>query len=417
MKRKLIKTASAILASAIIAITGIIPSSITGGVPVVEAKVATVTPNNYNADYCVTNGIGLTYNADGTSKLGTIENGDKALFKKVDFGDEGAVNSIAFKYSKPNTDNVKVTIYLDKPTGTKLGEWTLNKKTSDYSTSFTQEFTTGFNKTNITGKHNLYLAFSCNAIARSVVEIYSFTITTGGDKSAKETNAIASAQWLDKYENDTNKNKPYYSWNMTNRTSYVVLRGELNYKDNSLIFGDPFSIKDYNSTIKKVPGISYNYKNNTLTLNNCNYPGHYIDCRNMGKSFKIKLVGKNYLKALYVSGGDWPTPLHLTGNGSLVLNKKKTYFYGPGLNTAVLHLDGWFKESFTIDKNTKVTAYGNGTDSPVILSYGEGKPALKKAVKISFSSKKKKLNGKFVNGFKDRIRNEYKYNKKNFIKN
>ena len=417
MKIKIIKTAGVILASSILAVTGLIPSSLTGAVPVVQAKVTNVQPANYDGNYSVTHGTGLTFNADGTTKLGTIANGDKALFKKVDLGDDGTVNSISFTYSKPNTDNVKVTIYLDKEKGTKLGEWTLNKKTKDYVTSVTQEFTTGFNKTNVSGKHNLYLAFSCNPLNNAAVEIYSFTLTSGSDKSSKEQKAIDTRNWQDKYINKSNKNKPWYSPNMYNRTSYVVVSSYLHYNDNSLIFGDPYAIKGYNSAIKKLPGISYNYKTNTLTLSNCNYPDSYIACRNMGKSFKIKLVGKNNLQALYVEGGNWPTPLHLTGSGSLILNKKRTFMYGPGLVTAVLHLDGWFKESFTIDKNTKVTAYGNGKDSPVVLSYGEGRPSLKKAVKISFSSKKKKLSGKFVSGKTGDIKSEYEYNKKNFVKN
>ncbi len=412
MKRKILKSAGAILASAILAVTGLLPSSLTGAVPVVQANVVTCYPGSYDQIYSVTNGVGLTFNADGTKKLGTIANGDKALFKIVDFGDDGSVNSIAFKYAKPNNDNVKVTIFLDKENGTKLGEWTLNKKTQDFFSSVTQEFTTGFNKTNVKGKHNLYLVFSCNPLITSAIEIYSFTFTSGESKSAKEQNAIDNCQWQDKYKNDTNKNKPFYRANIFQRTSYVVLRSYSHNKDNSLIFGDPYAIYKFQSTIKKVPGISYDYKSNTLTLNNCNYPDNYINCRNMGKSFKIKLVGKNNLQALYVSGGNWPTPLHLTGNGSLILNKKKTLIYG-----AALELDGWFKESFTIDKKTKVTAYGNGTDSPVLLTYGEGKPALNKAVKISFDSKKKKLNGKFVNGNKGDIKDEYVFNKNTFKKN
>ena len=223
------------------------------------------------------------------------------MFKKVDFGDDGIVNSISFTYSKPNTDNVKVSIYLDKESGTRLGEWSLSKKTKDYSTSCTQEFTTGFNKTNVKGKHNLYVVFSCNPLTRAAVEIYSFTLTTGADKSSKEENAISSAKWLDKYSNTKNKNKPYYGWNIYNRSSYVVLSSYKNYDSNSLIFGDPYAIRGYKSAIKKLPGISYNYKNNTLTLNNCNYPNEYIDCRNMGKSFKIKLVGNNKLGDIDIS--------------------------------------------------------------------------------------------------------------------
>ncbi|WP_026526967.1 carbohydrate-binding protein [Butyrivibrio sp. VCD2006] len=411
MRKKLVKVLSTLVMSAAIVCSGIIPSAVTGGADAVKAESKTVYASDVDADYAQTNGCGVL-----NGVLSNIKHGEKARFNKVKIGASGEkLHSITFNYAKPSTDTVTVQINLDSEDGIILGSWQLNEKTDSVTDFTTQKFTT-FNKNDINGTHDLYLKFSCtNTIDGDIVQLKSFTITSGDGENEAEHEAINNAHWEDQYMNKSNKKKPHYYPNIYLRTSYVVFSDENDAYNDKVIFGDPYAIKNYKSPVRTVSGISYNYNTNTLTLTNCNYPDNFIQCRNMGSTFKIKLVGKNTLRALAVSGANWPTPLHLTGSGSIVLNPNKAYHLGPGFNQSVLYLDGWHKEKFIIDKKTKVTAYGYGKTSPVILSYGEGRPALKKAVKITLG-KNKKLNGKFVNGSKDRIKNEYKFNKKKFVK-
>ncbi|WP_026498663.1 carbohydrate-binding protein [Butyrivibrio sp. WCD2001] len=416
MRKKFFKIFLTVALTLGLCITGAIPIGKMVGTLVVNAANITLKARDYDGDYSVTNGVGLTYDSDKTAKLGTIANGDKAKFKNVSFGNVDPIKAISFKYSKPNSDSVRVTMYLDKEGENKIGEWSLSHRTSSFSDPYKEKFFSGIEKASVgSGKHDIYLKFTCGGTAEDEVNIYSISFfSTTEDEDTEED--LNTATWEDQYKNDTNKNKPYYRANIYTRSSYVILSDALDAYSNKTIFGDPYAIKGYKSLVKQVPGISYNYADNTLTLNNFDSENKYLDIRNMGKAFKIKLVGKNNLKAIYVSGANWPTPLHFTGSGSVVLNASKSYFVGPGLNTAVLYLDGWHKESFIIDKKAKVTAYGYKKNSPVVLSYGEGRPALKKAVKISFSKKGSKLDGKFVDGKGDRIRSRYKYNKKTFKK-
>ena len=78
---------------------------------------------------------------------------------------------------------------------------------------------------------------------------------------------------------------------------------------------------------KKVKGVTYSAKTNTLTLKN--YSGHILNIIEMGPDFKIKLVGENTLDGISLVAGNpywdaknvnWGCGVTFTGSGSLKVN-------------------------------------------------------------------------------------------------
>ncbi len=386
-------------------------------IPANAMNRVTVKPTDYDGDYCVTNGTGLTYDSNGHVKLGTIGNGNKALFRSVYLGGQSTpLKNITFSYSKTHNYNVDVKIRLDSESGPILGTFTLKKQTKAEDDYVTQDFSK-FNLSDVNGTHDLYLFFSTSYIIpptlTTALDIDYMTFTncfTFEEYTPYDTNDPGNT-WVKKYYNETNKKKPYYMPNpIWMRPCSILVQHKSEYGKKTLIFASPYGIRSEEANIGKIKGITYNYKNNTLTLNNCKKKDYRIVANNMGSSFKIKLVGKNTIQHIESYGNKWPCGMHFTGTGSLTVNSVKD-------SASSLLLYSWYGDKLVIDKKTKITAYAAKGQSPVILRYGETPPAIKNATKIQFDSKKKKLNGKFKAGSKSKYLKDYVYSKTTFKKN
>lgn len=386
-------------------------------IPVRAMERVTVSPRDYDGDYSVTNGTGLTYDANGHVKLGTIANGDKAKFPNVDLGSQySPLKNITFSYSKVHSYNVEVKIRLDSESGPLLGTFRLNKQTNANDAYVTQDFSK-FNLSNVSGNHDLYLFFSTSysipPTLTTALDIDYMTFTncySYEEYTPYDTNAPGNS-WVKKYYNETNKKKPYYMpdprWL---KPCSIMVQHKNRYGKKTLIFASPYGIRAEEANIGKIKGITYNYNNNTLTLNNFKKKEYRIIAHNMGSSFKIKLVGKNTVQHIESYGNTWPCGMHFTGSGSLTVNSVKD-------PDSSLLLDTWYHDKLVIDKKTQITAYAAKGKSPVILRFGEGAPAIKNAYKIQFDSSKKKLSGKFKAGSKSTYLEDYIYSKTTFKKN
>ena len=92
-------------------------------------------------------------------------------------------------------------------------------------------------------------------------------------------------------------------------------------------------IRDENSNINNnlVPGATYDEESNTLTLNNVSISK--LTVQDMGESFKLKLIGINTIKSIYVRGDIYSsnqaffhtTYLHIIGDGTLVIRREAGY--------------------------------------------------------------------------------------------
>jgi len=84
-----------------------------------------------------------------------------------------------------------------------------------------------------------------------------------------------------------------------------------------------FAAKGYFSqNVEKVDGISYNEKNNTLTLKNADYFDLFIS--DMGDDFKIKLIGENKLYSLNAFAYSQGLSIKFIGDGSLTFDAYMT---------------------------------------------------------------------------------------------
>lgn len=99
------------------------------------------------------------------------------------------------------------------------------------------------------------------------------------------------------------------------------------------------------------PGISYNQRTNTLTLNN--YHGAGISANMMGNSFTVELIGENVLtQDLIVWGFYTAGSIRFTGNGSLSINSSLAAPVG-------LNLECEFSEScIMIEEGVTLDIYG-----------------------------------------------------------
>ncbi len=386
-------------------------------IPVSATDRVTVYPRDYDGNYSVTNGTGITYDANGHAKLGTIANGDKAMFPGVDLGSQySTLKNLTISYSKIHSYNVEVKIRLDSENGPILGSFYLNKQTKANNDYVTQDFSK-FNMSNVYGDRDLYLTFytsySIPPTLTTALDIDYMTFTNCypyEEYTPYDTNAPGNS-WVKKYYNETNKKKPYYMpdprWL---RPCSILVQHKNEYGKKTLIFASPYGIRQEEANIGKVKGITYSYKNNTLTLNNCKKKDYRIVANNMGSSFKIKLVGKNTIQHIESYGNKWPCGMHFTGTGSLTVNSVKD-------PASSLLLYSWYGDKLVIDKKTKITAYAAKGKSPVILRFGENPPSIKNSYKIQFDSKKKKLSGKFKAGSKSTYLRDYVYSKTTFKKN
>ena len=83
--------------------------------------------------------------------------------------------------------------------------------------------------------------------------------------------------------------------------------------------------------VDRVKGLSYNKKNNTLTLNNYNQEDVTISVHNMGTGFKIQLKNKkNKLRSIKVTNDNgWDSGLKISGNGSVTIGNKTDHNHVP----------------------------------------------------------------------------------------
>ncbi len=426
--RRMIQTTISIVIATFLTVSGIIPLEKIAGVPSAKAvgevyngngiTDTTVYGGQCDKDYSQTHGSGVQYRSDWDSRgyLTAIGNGDKALYHSVQIGtDYQMLKGIMFRYAKPHNYNVTVRIRLDSEGGSILGDFILNQQTASLTDYTTQTFTS-FNLNNVHGTHDLYLEFSTSysipSTNTSALDLDCMILGATNDYTeySPYDPYDDNTGWNPEYKNETNKNKPYYAANpIYKRPAMILVRHKNTFGACRFVFANPHAVEKHRANICKIDGLSYNYKNNTLTLNNFNGKDYQIVCQNMGKSFKIKLAGKNKVQHLECWGNFWPCGMKITGSGSIEINKNKEAQNG-------LYLVSWFKNSLQIDSKAKVTAYAPKKSYPVVLEYGEGAPSKSKAAVIKFSNKKKKLKGKFINGPKNGLTKLYVYNKTKFEK-
>ncbi len=129
--------------------------------------------------------------------------------------------------------------------------------------------------------------------------------------------------------------------------------------------------------------ISYDEKTNTLTLNN--YKSNMMLMLSaMGDDFKIKVNGYNELGCIGSLDFNWGGSITVTGNGSLVVNKNKTYPAAVSMDVSSTGY-GFFKT----EKSVAVKLFGN-----VDTELGEAEPTIYvSGSKEADSSKVIMLNG------------------------
>ncbi len=133
--------------------------------------------------------------------------------------------------------------------------------------------------------------------------------------------------------------------------------------------------------------ISYNSKNNTLTLNNFKTDLMLVLCA-MGDDLKIKLAGYNELGCIVSSDLNWGGSVTVTGSGVLVVNKNKTY-----PESVVLDVEGTGYGFFKTEKTTAVRFFGtsNGDEiHPSIGVYGTKEADASKVIMLNGTTKAEK---------------------------
>ena len=110
--------------------------------------------------------------------------------------------------------------------------------------------------------------------------------------------------------------------------------------------------------------ISYDPATNTLTLNN--YSGGWFEIRNMGSSFKIRLVGKNKLDGGISILGDLTSgSVTFTGDGYLSLNRENLSFHGISLDA------GAAQACLMIDSSVSMDVYGGAGAISIVNTSAE----------------------------------------------
>ena len=140
-------------------------------------------------------------------------------------------------------------------------------------------------------------------------------------------------------------------------------------------------IRDENSNINNnlVPGATYDEESNTLTLDNVSISK--LTVQDMGESFKLKLIGINTIKRIYVRGDIYSsnqaffhtTYLHIIGDGTLVIRREAGYKEAIEIwngrliidNTVNVILDK--EEDYNYDPLIKVTSLSKSISHAVYL--------------------------------------------------
>ena len=194
--------------------------------------------------------------------------------------------------------------------------------------------------------------------------------------------------------------------------------------------GDLYDDTDVRAIQKKIKGIKYNAKKNTLTLKNAKYAKYRLFAYGMGSNFKISLSGsKNQLASIeayaaetytwqtvtraegwtddYTSiTGGVPTSLTITGKGKLTINKNKMRYNAitidgrisgevttyDAANDKFIYQDysKGTKAGLKVTKNAKLVLFAYGTSNAVGVS-GTTISKAKKAISIKGTYKTKAL--------------------------
>ena len=140
-------------------------------------------------------------------------------------------------------------------------------------------------------------------------------------------------------------------------------------------------IRDNNGNINNniVPGASYDEKSNTLTLDNVSVSK--ITVEDMGESFKLKLIGINTIKRIYVRGDILSsnmavfatTYLHIIGDGTLVIRREAGYDTAIEIWNGRLIIDNSVnvlldkEDGYDVDTLVKVTSLSKSISHAIYL--------------------------------------------------
>ena len=150
--------------------------------------------------------------------------------------------------------------------------------------------------------------------------------------------------------------------------------------DKYLISGDDW-VDGVNES-SDIPGVSYDTRTNTLTLDNCTISRLVVNL--MGNGFKINLVGDNHVGTILAWGFYYGGSVTLTGTGTLTVNEDRANNIGLFLNAELSDT------ALMIERGINVDIYG--TDAAVVI----GRTTLETSV--YYHSGTVLSGGEFVNG-------------------
>lgn len=137
--------------------------------------------------------------------------------------------------------------------------------------------------------------------------------------------------------------------------------------------------------VKKVSGLSYDKKTNTLTIKNMNKPKWSLDINEMGSDFKLKVVGTNHLARIRVWGFGYAGCMEMTGSGTLTLNKSQTNEY------AITMMAEQSQAVLKVGKKVKLTAYAGKDTKESIAIFDSTVKDTKKSIIFSNGASTKKV--------------------------
>ena len=108
-------------------------------------------------------------------------------------------------------------------------------------------------------------------------------------------------------------------------------------------------------------GMRYDLSTNTLTLDNYNGAGYYIQTNMMGSDFTVELIGNNTLDGMALYGWQWGCGLTFTGSGTLTVNESRGRSYG-----LALYGEG-AEPTLHVSRESTVTVYSATEGHPIFL--------------------------------------------------
>ena len=114
-------------------------------------------------------------------------------------------------------------------------------------------------------------------------------------------------------------------------------------------------------TISAPAGMRYDLSTNTLTLDNYNGAGYWIQTNMMGSDFTVELIGSNTLDGMDLYGYAWGCGLTFTGSGTLTVNESRGRSYG-----LALYGEG-AEPTLHVSRESTVTVYSAAEGHPIFL--------------------------------------------------